>query len=138
MDSETKVLRGKKELTIAGESMEVRGLKFLEVLKFFGLTGEKFGKLLDRTESGGVRFVGELDKISGLIVATEELSVFVLQAATGKDKAWIDTLSLEDAITVIDACLELSFSEATLGKLKALGQRIGGMVPGAKATLSPQ
>lgn len=119
MTTETEILNPKKELTIAGETITVRELSWMDALDFIKQLAGYLGSLVDA--AGNFRI--NIGTIADLVVTTNELALKLIAKTTGKDAAWIEALSLGDMLELIDIALALNLSDEILAKGKKIAGR---------------
>lgn len=65
------------------------------------------------------------DKLPDLIKGSETLSNFLIEKSTGKDAEFFATVRASEALSVLEAALEMNLSEDMVGKFKGIGRVIG-------------
>jgi len=138
MEKEIAVLNPVKELTIGGEQIAVRELRWAEALEFLKKLSGHVGALIKVGADGSVRTSLDLANLAALITGTDDLASHLATKSTGKDAAWFGALSVTDALTVLDTALELNLNDALLKKVGALGRRLSAVAPGATAKVASQ
>lgn len=98
----------------------VSELRALDAMKFIRLLAQHAGKLGDN--QGNIKL--RLDKLVELVAGTEELARHLCLASTGKDEAWLNTLSFGEMVDVLDAAVTLNFSELNAKKVIQLGGKL--------------
>jgi hypothetical protein len=131
MSNKLDVLNPVVELSIGGEKIEVRELAWPEALKFLSMISEHAGQLI----TGEGKFVVDFTKLTRLVSSTEELSEFLMLKTTGRDEAWLATLSMRNALEVLDAALSVNLSAEMFASGKKIEGRLRSLF-GAPAQIS--
>ncbi len=130
MTPETRILNPKKELMIAGETVTVRELAWMDALDFLKQLGGYLGKFI--SPKGEIEI--SASSITDIIANTDELSTALVTKTTGRDADFLRTVSLGQMLDLIDAALELNLSEEILAK----GKKIAGRFQGFAGVPSPR
>lgn len=125
MDTLT-ILNPVSTVKVAGETVEVRELKWPDAVGFLQTTAKHVGKLL--TPSGQLNI--DPAQLPAVIAETGELAEFLILKATGKDVAWLNGLRATEALEVLDAALEQNLHPALFERGKAVAARLKGAFRG--------
>lgn len=118
---------------IRGDSVEVRELTWKHYLRAVKeLTDNLLGLM-----SGKNTLELNKEKVVATISAQEELVSWVIQASTGKDAAWVDSLSARELLLLLKAVVDLNLSEELIGVGKGLAGRMADVFGLKTASLAP-
>jgi hypothetical protein len=119
MSNETEILHPVKSLTIAGQEVTVKELPWFEAIEFIKKLSGFIGSLIDA--NGTLRV--DIGAVTEMIVSTDELATTLITKTTGKDSEWVKTLSLSDALSLLDTALALNLSDEIIQKGKSIAGR---------------
>jgi hypothetical protein len=118
---------------VRGETVDVRELTWKDYLR---AVKDLTGTILKLMGEGGTTLVLNREKILEAITAQEDLVGWVIEKSTGKDQAFINSLSARELLPLLIAVVDLNLSEEVIGPGKELAGRMGAAL-GLK-TASPE
>lgn len=112
------------QITVPLESGNVvaRDLPWQDALEFLKKLSVHANTVLAASKGGTVQLDTLLPRIAELIGNADDLALFLICKSTGKDEAWVRSLGTIEALTVLDAALEVNLSD----QLLALGKKVAG------------
>lgn len=126
MNETMDTLRNSRPVTVGDRKISVRGLPWGKTLGLLKSGGEQL-RTLAMNEGGEIGL--DLGKLPELIASCDELATGVISGATELSRDEIAELSLEEALEILDAAVELSVTPKLLERGKALGGRLGSLFP---------
>ena len=120
MNNTLSILHPVKTISLGGETLEVRELRWPEALGFLQRLAQQAGQFL--TADG--RLVPPADQFPRIIQESAVLVEYLVTKTTGKDSAWLNDLTPAEVLTVLDAALELNVSPELFARGKALAGRL--------------
>lgn len=98
------VLNPVTKVPVQGVEVEVKQFKALKLLALLKKLNAHINILAN--EKGELALTTA--NFSGVVIATEELFCEVVMEATGKDREWLETLDLSEAMDLLSAIFELN------------------------------
>jgi hypothetical protein len=120
---ETKVLNPQKDVKLHDGEVAVRELTWPALWQLLEKLSEHAGKFV--TEEG--KFFINAEKISGLVMSSQDLSQRLILGTTGKDQEWLNKRPVGEVIDLLDASLEVNMSESIMNRAKKIGSRLAGL-----------
>lgn len=130
--SENSILSPTRTVQCDGVPVEVRELRAIDMLQLLRLLGAHAEKLANA--QGGIDM--NMGRITSLIAAADEVAVMLVLRATGQKAEWLSVISAGAWLDVLDAALEINFTEALEKKIHAVGER-GARLFGMQNRISP-
>jgi hypothetical protein len=135
MDNDIAILNPVTELTVAGQLVTVRELRWAEALEFLQKLGAHAGQAITIGADGRIETALTAERLTGIVTGAGELCDYLVVKSTGRDAGWFHALSASDALAVLDAALALNLSDEIIGRAKKLLARFAGG-PGATTEVS--
>ena len=135
MSTELELLDPVRTVDIGGEQVQVRELRWLDALQFLQKLAGGIEQVVGTQAigpDGTVRL--NADKLREAVLSGGELANTLLAKATGLPQARLDALSASQALSLLQAAIEINFREELLGKLKAVGGVLQGAVTATVTT----
>jgi hypothetical protein len=120
---ETKVLNPVLDVKLHDGTVVVKELTWPALWALLDKLSEHAGKFI--TEDGKLVITGE--KITGIVMGSQDLSTRLILGTTGKDQEWLNARSLSEVMELLEASLEANLSESILNRAKKIGSRLAGL-----------
>jgi hypothetical protein len=120
MNNTLNILHPVKTISIGGETVEVRELRWPEALGFLEELAKQAGQFL--TSDGRLTF--QADQLSRIIQESGGLVEYLVTKATGKDSGWLNARTPVEVLEVLQAAIELNVSPELFARGKALAGRL--------------
>ena len=114
------ILHPVKTISLGGETLEVRELRWPEVLGFL----QELARQASRFLTADGRLALQADALPRIVQESGVLVEYLVTKATGKDSAWLNTLTPAEVLVVLDAAIELNVSPELFARGKALAGRL--------------
>ncbi len=127
MSNELELLDPVRTVDIGGEQVQVRELRWLDALQFLQKLAGGIEQVVGTQAigpDGTVRL--NADKLREAVLSGGELANTLLAKATGLPQARLDALSASQALSLLQAAIEINFREELLGKLRGVGAALQG------------
>jgi hypothetical protein len=100
--------------------VEVREMRWPDALAFLQALGKEVGQVM--TTTGNISFTP--DKLPDIIGQSGALIEHLICKATGRDAAWLNTLTTGEMLDLLDAAVELNVSPELFARGKAVADRV--------------
>ena len=127
MSAELELLDPVRTVDIGGEQVQVRELRWLDALQFL----QKLAGGIEQV--AGTQAIGldgtvrlNADKLREAVLSGGELANTLLAKSTGLPQARLDALSASQALSLLQAAIEINFREELRGKLRGVGAALQG------------
>lgn len=98
-------------------------MKWRDAISFVKLLSTELGGVITVTAEGKTTL--DLEKLPAVVQASDRLATAVLEGTTDLRKEELADMRVSDVVEVLDEALRLNLNEVLLGKLKAVGARVG-------------
>ena len=135
MSTELELLDPVRTVDIGGEQVQVRELRWLDTLQFLQKLAAGIEQVVGTqaiAADGSVRL--NADRLRDAVLSGGELANTLLAKSTGLPQARLDALSASQALSLLQAAIEINFREELLGKLKGVGGALQGAVTATVTT----
>jgi hypothetical protein len=112
------VLNPVRTVRLAAGDVEVRELRAIDAQYFLRLVAERASGL-----SNGEGFL-DFRRMAEMVAASAELANHLVLKSCGKTEAWLSEITLEEFMGVLDAAMDINFTEALEKKAAAVGARV--------------
>jgi hypothetical protein len=129
------ILDPRKRVRIKGEELEIRGLTWKDHIRAVKELTATIMELLAQNKDGNATQL-DAETIVSAITKQESLATWMITRSTGKDGAWVDSLRAAEALTILNAIVELNLTEEIIGLGKGLAERMSGVFGLSKASLA--
>jgi len=127
MSTELELLDPVRTVDIGGEQVQVRELRWLDALQFLQKLAGGIEQVVGTQAIGADGTVRlNADKLREAVLSGGELANTLLAKATGLPQARLDALSASQALSLLQAAIEINFREELLGKLRGVGAVLQG------------
>ena len=133
--TELDILKAITEIKIGDETVNIKELAWPDALALLNKLASQIGKFM--TTDG--KFVLTVDNIATIITGSQDISEWLMLKATGKDAAWLATLTFSQALSVLDAAISVNIRPDFFVQAERIGQRIKKVfnLDGLKKTPTP-
>lgn len=114
------ILKALTEVKIGDQTIAIKELAWPDALALLNKLAGHAGKFI--TTDG--KFVLTTDNVATIVVGSQDISEWLITKATGKDAAWLATLTFDQALTVLDAAISVNIRPDFFVKATRIGQRV--------------
>lgn len=111
---------------VKGELVDVRELPWKDYLRTIKELTSAVTDLLKKSGPNGEIELASEDIIQA-IARQEDLAAFLMQRCTGKDSAWVESLSGREALAVLTAAVQVNLSDEVVRRGKELAGHMSGV-----------
>ena len=114
------ILKAITEVKLGDQTITIKELAWPDALALLNKLASHAGKFI--TTDG--KFVLTTENVATIVTGSQDISEWLMTKATGKDTAWLATLTFDQALTVLDAAISANIRPDFFVKAERIGQRI--------------
>ena len=114
------ILKAVTEVKLGDQTVAIKELAWPDALALLNKLAGHAGKFI--TTDG--KFVLTTENVVTIVTGSQDISEWLMTKATGKDAAWLNALTFDQALTVLDAAISVNVRPDFFAKAGRIGQRI--------------